>query len=65
MAQICTYYKFVFESSPFFFRCIDGINTYTCKCLAGFTGSTCQVNINDCKNDSCVYGICTDMVSNL
>ena len=57
------------ESSP---RCAnDGICTsmgpfdFTCHCVVGYTGSICEVNIDDCvsvtcpSNSMCVDGIST------
>ena len=31
-------------------RCIDGINGYTCDCFPGFTGSDCNINVDDCQS---------------
>ena len=43
--------------------CVDGVNTYTCQCATGFTGSTCS-DIDDCpamnpcqNGGSCVDGV--------
>ncbi|XP_072028751.1 uncharacterized protein [Amphiura filiformis] len=36
--------------------CNDGINTYTCTCLPGFTGINCYTNINDCQPNPCKNG---------
>ena len=36
-----------------------------CDCRAGWTGTSCQANIDDCKKDSCSYeshGVCIDGV---
>ena len=33
--------------------CIDLVNNYTCNCFAGFTGSSCDVKIENCTDDSC------------
>jgi hypothetical protein len=36
-----------------------------CECESGWTGTTCESNINDCKKDSCSYdshGFCIDGV---
>ena len=27
--------------------CNPGVNGFTCSCVTGFTGTTCQVNISD------------------
>ena len=29
--------------------CIDGVNNYTCVCNPGYTGESCDVNIDDCQ----------------
>lgn len=37
---------------------------YTCTCLAGFMGVTCQTNINECASNPCQNGgTCTDGVN--
>ena len=41
--------------------CIDGINSYTCHCAAGYTGSNCQHRINPCDPKPCLNGAtCTN-----
>ncbi len=35
--------------------------SYTCACTAGFTGDTCEINIDDCASQPCAHGgSCTD-----
>ena len=33
--------------------CVDLVNNYTCNCFAGFTGSNCDIKIENCADDSC------------
>lgn len=41
--------------------CVDGINTYTCLCPPGYTGSNCQFRINECDSNPCLNGAtCSD-----
>ena len=45
--------------------CLISGNNYTiCKCNEGFHGDACELNINDCAEDSCENGgICHDVIS--
>lgn len=40
--------------------CHDSIAGYTCDCLAGYTGPSCETNINDCASNPCQRGVCID-----
>ncbi|XP_078597011.1 uncharacterized protein LOC144873487 [Branchiostoma floridae x Branchiostoma japonicum] len=45
--------------------CQDNVGFYSCACEMGFTGTLCDVNINDCHNSSCRNGgTCVDGVGN-
>ena len=37
----------------------DIINGYRCSCAAGYTGTNCGINIDDCTSSPCVNGNCT------
>eukprot|EP00058_Branchiostoma_floridae_P022698 XP_002608188.1 hypothetical protein BRAFLDRAFT_125860 [Branchiostoma floridae] len=44
--------------------CTDGVNGYTCECVAGYTGDDCETDIDECASDPCQYGgTCTDGVN--
>ena len=34
-------------------QCEDGENSYYCDCRAGYSGSNCEININECEGDPC------------
>src|SRR6185437_5379312 len=43
--------------------CIDGINSYTCVCGSGTTGTNCQTNIDECASEPCLNGAtCADLI---
>src|SRR5690606_17622194 len=42
--------------------CTDGVDSYTCGCLAGYDGDDCEININECAGVTCVHGTCVDGV---
>ena len=41
-------------------ECVDEFNTFNCECNAGFTGSDCMTDINDCEGVNCGNGACRD-----
>ena len=42
-------------------RCVDGMDSFTCSCSAGFTGEMCQTNIDECIGVNCSgNGQCVD-----
>ncbi|VDK46803.1 unnamed protein product [Anisakis simplex] len=42
-------------------KCTPTGDHYTCKCLPGFSGSNCSINIDDCVNNLCKNNaICVD-----
>ena len=45
-------------------QCVDGIGNFTCNCSAGYTGTECEVNIDDCVGVDCSgNGECLDGVN--
>lgn len=40
--------------------CVDGINKYTCKCIAGFTGTHCEINIDECASSEYFFAKFSD-----
>ena len=45
-------------------ECVDGLgDSYTCICAPGWTGDTCQQNIDECQENPCLNdGHCMDMI---
>jgi hypothetical protein len=42
--------------------CIDQIDAFACVCGPGYTGATCEVDIDDCSVNPCVHGVCIDQI---
>ena len=43
--------------------CLPEEESYTCTCVPGFTGSNCEINIDDCDGVTCFNdGTCVDGV---
>lgn len=46
-------------------NCTDGYRSYECQCDVGYTGSDCDVDIDDCEVNSCQNNAtCLDSVNN-
>ena len=45
-------------------ECVDGLgDSFSCICTEGWTGATCEVNIDECEEDPCLNdGHCMDLV---
>ena len=36
---------------------------FTRRCLPGFTGEMCEINVNDCASHPCEHGRCIDQIN--
>ncbi|XP_041483218.1 protein jagged-1a-like [Lytechinus variegatus] len=44
--------------------CHDEINSYTCECNDGWTGTHCETDINECSSNPCGdHGVCHDQIN--
>ena len=42
-------------------NCLDtGASSYLCECPSGFTGTNCEIEIDECESSPCVNGDCQD-----
>ena len=40
------------------------MNSFSCVCLAGYTGIECELNIDECTSSPCQHaGLCVDKVA--
>nr|XP_039269162.1 sushi, von Willebrand factor type A, EGF and pentraxin domain-containing protein 1-like [Styela clava] len=44
--------------------CSDGINDFSCSCPTGYSGKTCEIDIDDCSSNPCHNGYCSDGINN-
>ncbi|WP_437798372.1 calcium-binding EGF-like domain-containing protein [Sorangium sp. So ce693] len=42
--------------------CAAAESGYTCACAPGWTGTSCETNIDECAPSPCVHGTCNDQV---
>ncbi|XP_078600673.1 protocadherin Fat 4-like [Branchiostoma floridae x Branchiostoma japonicum] len=53
----------ILESDPVIFVSVDTGNRYTCSCPTGYTGDSCEIEINECDATPCLNGgTCTDEI---
>lgn len=45
-----------FSSCLNYGSCIDLVNTYSCQCRPGYTGSNCEHRISACDSNPCMEG---------
>ncbi|XP_026710114.1 protein crumbs homolog 1 isoform X2 [Athene cunicularia] len=43
--------------------CEDFYTSYHCICPKGWTGTHCEVNIDECSSNPCIHGNCTDGIT--
>ena len=51
------------DTCRFHGTCDDDGGTVQCACAAGFTGSRCETNVDDCASSACGSGRCIDLIS--
>ncbi|XP_019634114.1 PREDICTED: uncharacterized protein LOC109477328 [Branchiostoma belcheri] len=45
-------------------QCENRMNSYYCRCAAGYQGTNCETDINECSSNPCQHGgTCTDRVN--
>uniref|UniRef100_A0A8C5N809 Sushi, nidogen and EGF-like domain-containing protein 1 n=1 Tax=Gouania willdenowi TaxID=441366 RepID=A0A8C5N809_GOUWI len=63
-ASVCPHLRPCLNGGQCIDDCITGNPSFTCSCLAGFSGRRCQIDINECESQPCLNGAqCTDQVN--
>ncbi|XP_052055877.1 protein crumbs homolog 1 [Apodemus sylvaticus] len=44
-------------------NCEDSYSSYQCACLPGWSGTHCEINIDECFSSPCIHGNCSDGVA--
>ncbi|XP_020367649.2 protein crumbs homolog 1-like isoform X1 [Rhincodon typus] len=42
--------------------CVDLFDLYQCNCMAGWEGTRCELNVDDCASTLCIHGNCSDLL---
>ena len=42
--------------------CVQDGNSFICQCEAGYEGTLCEMDTDDCEDDLC-YGVCVDQIA--
>ncbi|XP_055996929.1 protein jagged-1-like [Ostrea edulis] len=43
--------------------CVDLVNAYRCLCQPGYSGTNCEIEVNECQSSPCVHGQCVDEIN--
>lgn len=63
-ASVCPHLRPCLHGGQCIDDCITGNPSFTCSCLAGFTGRRCQIDVDDCASSPCQNrGTCNDQVN--
>ena len=56
IAHNCIFSRFYAYGTYSQGTCLDKVNGFSCNCDAGFSGVSCEVNVDDCRQASCGNG---------
>ncbi|XP_039896049.1 sushi, nidogen and EGF-like domain-containing protein 1 isoform X2 [Simochromis diagramma] len=63
-ASVCPHLRPCLNGGQCIDDCIKGNPSFTCSCLAGFTGRRCQIDVNECASQPCQNGgTCKDKIN--
>ncbi|KAM9385652.1 sushi, nidogen and EGF-like domain-containing protein 1 [Pholidichthys leucotaenia] len=63
-ASVCPHLRPCLNGGQCIDDCITGNPSFTCSCLAGFTGRRCQINVDECSSNPCQNGgTCKDQIN--
>ncbi|XP_031431396.1 sushi, nidogen and EGF-like domain-containing protein 1 isoform X2 [Clupea harengus] len=63
-ASVCPHLRPCLNGGRCIDDCIKGNPSFTCSCLAGFTGRRCQIDVDECASYPCQNGgTCADRVN--
>nr|XP_020465574.1 sushi, nidogen and EGF-like domain-containing protein 1 isoform X2 [Monopterus albus] len=63
-ASVCPHLRPCLNGGQCIDDCITGNPSFTCSCLAGFTGRQCQIDVDECASYPCQNGgTCKDLIN--